>query len=264
MAEKRRSKDEEMAEWFGEDDVEDVDGVPNLTIPALGQVPPSVPIQWAGMDNRPYETPGEEFIRSIYPLSMATICYRWAKLYEPEDIHQLCQEQNWKQKRFEYQDRVMDEALQQAMSKDVNLQTRIVNRDIINFSSILETLQADFASGEEYRPTRNAGPFAYAKIPMAVDSKVKLANSAVNVSNLLATRVGLATQIIEKNTNISVDAKSELRTYMMQEDPEYARMKELANLGRRTFESEIAAEIEKGAQIYDAVLVEGKGDNESG
>lgn len=236
MARKRRSD-----EFDEEDYQEEADSVSSksLHIPQFGQIPVDTPIRWIDIDESdwPYANPEIEFIRSRFPITLVVLASRWEGIYKNYQIEQMYATRNWDMQRAEYWDDVHAQALANYKAEDAEFQTNILKDDVRRFTNILDRLEGDFNHGTEYEKARGAGSFGYVKIPMKVESAVKLVNAMVNVANLRATRVNIATQISREEKDIGKNIKDVLDNNRISGDQKYQDLLNIAKGGGRVYES---------------------------
>lgn len=201
-----------------------------MALPELGQIDPrslspDVPIQWRDWppEARPYQTVEEEYVRAPRPVTLLVLRARWQGLYDEGDLQRLCETVEWKLARFRYQDEIAKNALQTSVAGDVEWQRRRIDQEIIDLVQLIENVQGEIDSAYEYAPSKNAGPLGYVKRPMSVDSKSKLIGKRVELSNTLATRLGLASQIVQVNVREET-LEQRLKRFMEEHDVEYAQL----------------------------------------
>jgi hypothetical protein len=248
----RRKKEED---WIDDEDGAIIPpgsksvGDTSLHEPLLGQIPLSAPVRWIDcMDECPYPNPEVEFIRSPFPISLSVLAARWEGLFKIHEIEQLYACNMWSMKRSQYWDEINKQVLDTYQTEDAQFHVRLLKDDIRRFSNILDRLDGDLTQGVEYQKARGGGGFGYVKMPMTVDSIVKLSNAAVNVSNLRATRAGIATKITREEKDIGKNIKEVLDNRRATDDEAYKDLIEIAQMGGRIFDS---GETESGVPIRD-------------
>lgn len=201
-------------------------------IVALGQIDPRelsphVPILWNDfpVDQRPYGSPEEEYIRSPYPVSTKILRERWQGLFDERDLRMLRETPEWKSKRLVFQDLVMKEAMKKSVSGDIDFQTRRLDREIIDLCALIEEVQNDIEQKYEYRPVRGKDSgLGYSQQPMSVDSKVKLGNLRIALSDAIARRLGLANEVLKVTVEKEESLSERLGRLMAESDPEFAAL----------------------------------------
>jgi hypothetical protein len=217
----------------------------------LGQIAPPVPHRWVDVD-RPdwlYRNPKQEFVESPFPLDIATLAHRWEGLWTQLEIELAYSRENWVHLRFQFQDARDALAFENSLAKDAAYQTRVLNQDIERMSIILEKLMADFTSGWEYRPVKGAGAFAYVKMPMTVEAKIKLANMIRQISQFRGVRVGLFSDLVGSASKVQHTVAEELRNAQAEQNEGYKKL--LAISGLSTTDSLFQSQLPPGAQIVE-------------
>ena len=206
--------------------------VNSYLIEDLGQIDPrelgaGVPILWSDwpMENRPYSTPIEEWIRSPNPISMKQLRERWLGLFDDNDLAMMRETPQLRAQRMQFQDELMQSALTNSISGDIDFQTRRLDREIIDLVSLIEGVNTDIELGYEYRPAKgkDAG-LGYVKQPLSVDSKSKLINARIALSNTIATRLGLANDIVKMTVAPEKSLEERMTVLMMRTDPEFEQI----------------------------------------
>jgi hypothetical protein len=201
-------------------------------IAELGQIDPRelsphVPILWRDfpVDQRPYGSPAEEYIRSPYPVSVEILRARWQGLFEERDLRQMRATMEWKTSRLQYQDEVMKQAMKKSISGDIDFQTRRLDHEIVSMVSLIEEIENDLNLKYEYRPAKgkNVG-LGYVQTPLSVESKVKLGNLRIALSDCIARRLGLANEVLKVTVAKEESLSERLAVLMAQSDPEFAAL----------------------------------------
>lgn len=206
----------------------------------LGQVDPRdfaavAPVRWADypLDERPYSTIEEEYIRSPYPLGVAMLRERWAGIYDEASLLVWNETSRLKAMRFEFQDKALRETMQQSYAGDAEFVALMLNREIVELNHLIEHLNAQLDCGYEYARVKGsgAGPLGYVRQPLTVDSRTKLINSRVKLSERLGQLLGLASEITQVNVKIEGTYESRLVAFMADNDEEYAALKNVIEGG---------------------------------
>jgi hypothetical protein len=204
----------------------------NWAIAALGQIDPRelspyVPVRWSdfAVEERPYRTLMEEYIRSPYPLSPKILRERWTGLYEERDLKSFRETPDLRARRFTYQDEVLAESLKESKVGDIKFQQRRLDKEIVDLCALIEEVQADLDAGHEYRPAKgqNNG-LGYVQTPLFVDSKVKLGNLRIALSDCIARRLGLANEVLKVTVSKEMSLEEAMGQWMAQVDPEFAAL----------------------------------------
>ncbi len=80
------------------------------------------------------------------------------------------------------------------LPSDASLQERVIAQDVVKTTELMERVEGMITRGEENHVDRKGKPRV---VPMRVDSLSKLGHLYVTLSNLRASRAGIATQIHE-------------------------------------------------------------------
>lgn len=206
----------------------------------LGQVDPrdfaaASPVRWADYptDERPYSTIEEEYIRSPYPLGIQMLRDRWAGLYDEASLLVWNETSRLKALRFEFQDKTLRETMKESYAGDSKFVASMLNREIVELNHLIEHLNAQLDCGYEYARVKGngAGPLGYVRQPLTVDSRSKLINSRVKLSERLGQLLGLASEITQVNVKIEGSYESRLVAFMADNDEEYAALKNVIEGG---------------------------------
>lgn len=228
---------------------------PDFHIPKLGQIAPVVPVRWIDVedDDRPYQNPHQEYVRSPFPLDLGTLANRWDGIWKLWQIEDEYHRNNWPHERFKYQDEKDRLAFESSLANDKEFQARILNKDVEQSQILIDRLMGDFVNGTEYAKVKGAGAFGYVKMPMTVDSRVKLAAMITKVSQFRGARVGLVSDIIGTLNKVEVTVQDEMRAAMSEQDSQYARLLQVAGIKNSILDSQIKA-LPPGQKIEDATV----------
>jgi hypothetical protein len=202
----------------------------NYVVTELGQIDPRdlsphVPIRWSDYpaNQRPYTSPIEEYIRSPYKVSCKMLRERWFGLYVESDLKVLRETMDMRLKRRLYQDEMLKNALTGSISADVHFQTRTLDKEIIDLCALIEEVQADLENGYEYRPAKGQhSGLGYVQQPLSVDSKVKLAELRIKLSDCIARRLGLANDVVKVTVAKEESLEERMARLMGENDAEFA------------------------------------------
>lgn len=202
----------------------------DLVMADLGQIDPRElapddPVRWRDWpgSERPYQTIEEEYVRSPRPLSLKVLRERWQGLYEERSLREMRETIEWRVARTRYQDELAKNALNFSIAGDVEWQKRRIDLEIVSIVHHIEQVDAELNAGYEYAPSKAAGPLGYVRRPLSVDSRRKLLAARVELSNTLATRLGLANQIVQVNVR-EESLEERLKRFMVEHDEEFSQL----------------------------------------
>ena len=215
------------------------EGEPNLMVwGALGQIDPRelsphVPIRWLDFtpQERPYICPEEEYVRSPCPLPIKVLRERWQGLFDEMSLKTMRETPDWKQKRFLYQDMVLQEAFKNSLASDVEFQKRRIDSEIMDICALIEKINSNIDSDMEYAPSKNAGPAGYVKRPLEIESLAKLGNLRLALSDALAKRMGLATEVFKITDGREETLEDRMNRFLMESSPEFRALQHVIENG---------------------------------
>jgi hypothetical protein len=216
-------------------------GKSSLAVVELGQIDPrelspDVPILWRDFakDQQPYVTIEEEYIRSPRPVPVAVLRRRWQGLYSNEHLEQFSETPKLRAQRFKYQDEISKQTFTTCMAADVEFQKRRIDQEIIDICHLISVINDQIERGYEYVMTKNAGPLGYSKVPLTTVGLDKLIKMRLAASDALATRLGLANDVLKITVEVTESIEERMSRVLGQSDPEYAQIMQTLNgkLGR--------------------------------
>jgi hypothetical protein len=179
-----------------------------------------------------------EYVRSPFPLDLMTLAYRWEGLWTPSDIELEYSRSNWASERFKYQDERDRQALAESLAEDKEYQKRVLNSDIEGMYLIIERLMADFVAGVEFKPVKGAGAFGYVKMPMTMDTKVRLAKAITDARKFRGVRVGIFSDLVGSENKHELSMAELMRMAKAEQDNNYAQLLELAGIRNSELQSQ--------------------------
>ncbi len=93
------------------------------------------------------------------------------------------------------------------LPSDASLQERVIAQDVVKTTELMERVEGMITRGEENHVNRRGEASV---VPMRVDSLSKLGNLYVTLSNLRASRAGIATEIHETRNGEAASSISQL------------------------------------------------------
>jgi hypothetical protein len=211
---------------------------PSIADEALGQIDPRelsphVPLLWRDfcLAERPYASPDEEYIRSPYPVPVRVLRERWYGLIRDTDLRMLRETAALKRARFAYQEEVAREAFKQSIAGDIEFQRRRIDQEIVDLCNLIEKVQRNLDEDTEYAPSRGAGALGYVKRPQSIDSLKKLVDARIALSESLAKRMGLATEVWKVTVEQEETLEQRMARVLAERDPQFAKLKHLAQGG---------------------------------